>query len=183
MASRCLSRRRDRIAVTPEITETRQTGLFRATGKREHVVERGRKPPQIAPKPRNSAFLENTTGPKKPTSKRSHKVLLEYQWLMARGRTPPYRQSFRSCPSFLFPCRLGGYKGRFDATCGRLPVRGRIGKTRQIAFVGALQTPAFCIEIRPWKAWFLQLHQQYVFAEALHDNVVLSQATPGFAPC
>ena len=130
------------------ITETRETGQIRATFSRGYEVARGRKAPQIAPKPRNSAFFENTTGSKKPTSKRSHKVLLEYQWLMARGRTPPDRQSFRGCPSFLFPCRLMGYKGRFDGACGRFPVSRRIGKTRHIAFVGDMQIQHWMVDLQ-----------------------------------
>ena len=71
------------------------------------------------------------------------KVLLEHQWLMARGRTPPNRQSFRGCPNVIALCLLRGYKGRFDGTCGRLPVSRRIGKTRQIAFVGDMQKANF----------------------------------------
>ena len=121
------------------ITETRETGLFRATGKRGHEVGRGRKARQIAPKREISAFLGNTMGSKKPTSKRSHKVLLEHQWLMARGRTPPNRQSFRGCPNVISLCLLMGCKGRLDGGCGRLPVSRRIAKTRQIAFVGGMQ--------------------------------------------
>ena len=117
------------------ITETRETAQIRATFSRGYEVARGRKARQIAPKPRNSAFLGNTMGSKKPTSKRSHKVLLEHQWLMARGRTPPNRQSFRGCPNVISFCLLMGCKGRFDGACGRLPVSLRIGKTRQIAFV------------------------------------------------
>ena len=81
----------------PEITETRETALFRATGERGHEAAQGRKAPQIAPTREISAFLENTMGSKKPTSK----VLLGDQWLMARGRTPPDRQSFRGCPNVL----------------------------------------------------------------------------------
>ena len=54
----------------PEITETRETALFRATGERGHEAAQGRKAPQIAPKREISAFLENTMGSKKPTSKR-----------------------------------------------------------------------------------------------------------------
>ena len=133
------------------ITETRETALFRATGKRGHEVGRGRKARQIAPKPRNSAFLENTMGSKKPPSKRSHKVLLVHQWLMARGRTPPHRQSFRGCPNVISLCLLMGCKGRFDGGCGRFPVSPRIGKTRQIAFVGACKSNIkkwICTEVR-----------------------------------
>ena len=132
-----------RMPICLGITETRQTALFRATGKRGYEVARGRKARQIAPKSRNSAFLGNTTGSKKPTTKIMKKVLLEHQWLMARGRTPPDRQSFRGCPNVVFPCRLGGCKGRFDGGCGRLPVSRRIGKTRQIAFVGDMQKANF----------------------------------------
>ena len=58
------------------ITETRETGLFRAMRERGHEVARGRKARQIAPKTRNSAFLENTTGSKKPTSKISKRYSL-----------------------------------------------------------------------------------------------------------
>ena len=92
------------------------------------------RPPQIAPKTRNSAFFGNSTGPKKPTSKIS-KVLLGGLCSMARGRTPPNRQSFRGCPNVISLCLLGGCKGRFDGACGRLPVSLRAGKMRQIAFV------------------------------------------------
>ena len=122
--------------------------LFRATHGHGHEVGRGSKACQIAPKTRNSAFLGNTMGSKKPTSKRSHKVLLEHQCLMARGRTPPDRQSFRGCPSFLFPCRLMGYKGRFDGACGLFPVSRRIGKTRQIAFVGDMQIQHWMVDLQ-----------------------------------
>ena len=72
---RYVSGRRDRIAVTPEITETRQTGLFRATGKREHEVARGRKVPANRPKTRNFGFPRKYRDPKKPSSKIGRRVL------------------------------------------------------------------------------------------------------------
>ena len=126
-------------AFLPGITETRETAQIRATGERGYEVARGRKARQIAPKSRNSAFLGNTTGSKKPTTKIMKKVLLEHQWLMARGRTPPHRQSFRGCPNVISLCLLMGCKGRFDGACGRLPDSRRIGKTQQIAFDGDMQ--------------------------------------------
>ena len=113
-----LHRKREKSNLFLEITETRECPLFRATGERGYEVARGRKARQIAPKTRNSAFLENTTGSKKPTSKRSHKVLLEYQWLMARGRTPPNRQSFRGCPNVISFCLLMGCKGDLTGLAG-----------------------------------------------------------------
>ena len=60
---------------------------------------------------------------------------------MARGRTPPNRQSFRGCPNVISLCLLMGCKGRFDGACGRLPVSRHIGKTRQIAFVARYAKP------------------------------------------
>ena len=91
-------------------------------------------PPQIAPKTQNSAFLENTTGSKKGPSKKNEKVLPRDLFSMARGRTPPNRQSFRGCPS-IFCCRIRARKGAFDATCGRLPIGDRGERmTRQNAF-------------------------------------------------
>ena len=60
---------------------------------------------------------------------------------MARGRTPPDRQSFRGCPNVISLCLLMGCKGRFDGACGRLPVSRHIGKTRQIAFVARYAKP------------------------------------------
>ena len=60
---------------------------------------------------------------------------------MARGRTPPNRQSFRGCPNVISFCLLMGCKGRFDGACGRLPVWDHTGKTRQIAFVARYAKP------------------------------------------
>ena len=47
------------------ITETRETGLFRATGKREHEVERGRKAPANRPKTRNFGLPRKYHGAEK----------------------------------------------------------------------------------------------------------------------
>lgn len=85
---------------------------------------------------------------------KNEKVLLEYQWLMARGRTPPNRQSFRGCPNVISFCLLMGCKGRFDGACGRLPVWERIGKTRQIALSGTCKSPTFCVGIKPLREQF-----------------------------
>ena len=130
------------------ITETRQTALFRTTCERGYEVVRGRKARQIAPKTRNLAFLGNTTGSKKPTTKIMKKVLLEHQWLMARGRTPPNKQSFRGCPNVISFCLLMGCKGPFDGACGHLPVSRRVGKTRQIAFVGGIQIQHWMVDLQ-----------------------------------
>ena len=57
---------------TPIITETRETPCFARQASASMRSHEAARPPQIAPKTRNSAFLGNTTGSKKPTSKRSH---------------------------------------------------------------------------------------------------------------
>ena len=117
------------------ITETRQTPQIRATRKRGHEVGRGRKPPSNRPKTPKFGLPRQYHGVEKTDLEKCDKVLPRGLCSMARGRTPPNRQSFRGCPPFLFPCRLRGCKGRFDGACGPFPVCGRIGKTRQIAFV------------------------------------------------
>ena len=61
---------------------------------------------------------------------------------MAAEGLPPIDRVSAAVRMFYF-CRLRGYKGRFDGTCGRLPVSRRIGKTRQIAFVGDMQKANF----------------------------------------
>ena len=98
---------------------------------RSRLVE---SPPQIAPKPRNSAFLENKRGSKKTTSKISERYSLGvYALWRAEGLPPIGRVSAVVRMFYFLPFR--GLQRRFDATCRRLPVWGRIGKTRQIAFV------------------------------------------------
>ncbi len=66
-------------AAGAEITETREAGLFRATFKCGHEVARARKPPSNRPKTRNFGFPRKYRDPKKPTTKITIWVLLDYQ--------------------------------------------------------------------------------------------------------
>ncbi len=62
-----------------EITETRETALFRATCKREHEVEWRDNEPSNRPKNAKFGVSRKYRDPKKPTTKIMKKVLLEYQ--------------------------------------------------------------------------------------------------------
>ena len=88
-------------ALCTEITETRETAKIRATFEREHEVERGRKAPANRPKTRNFGLPRKYHGVEKTDLEKCDKVLLGGLCSMARGRTPPDRQSFRGCPNDL----------------------------------------------------------------------------------
>ena len=112
------------------ITETRQTPQIRATRKRGHEVGRGRKPPSNRPKTPKFGLPRQYHGVEKTDLEKCDKVLPRGLCSMARGRTPPNRQSFRGCPNVIFPCRLGGCKGRFLGTIRCFWKRSRVSLKR-----------------------------------------------------
>ena len=88
---------------TPIITETRETPCFARQASASMRSHEAARPPQIAPKREISAFLENTTGSKKPRSKKSKRYSLGVYALWRAEGLPLIGRVSAAVRVFYFP--------------------------------------------------------------------------------